>query len=56
VRGAVGAEDKGHVPDAFAVRHGLRVQRDVYACLVIVVLRLERQDLQIRGMDAHARK
>jgi hypothetical protein len=56
MRGAVGAEHEGHVPDAFAVRHDLRIQRDVYACLIIVVLRLERQDLQTSGMDAHAGK
>jgi hypothetical protein len=56
VRCAVGAEDEGHVPDAFAVWHGLCVQRDVHTGLVIVVLRLKRQDLQISGKDAHARK
>jgi hypothetical protein len=56
VRGAVGTKDEGHVPDALAVRHGLRVQRDAYPCLVIVVLRLKRQDIQTSRMDAHARK
>jgi hypothetical protein len=34
----VGAEGKGHVPDAFAVRHGLCVQRDVHNGLVVVVI------------------
>ena len=41
MRGAVGAEDEGHVPNALAVRHSLRVQRDVNTCLVIMVLRFE---------------
>ena len=41
MRSAVGAEDEGHVSDAFAVRHGLRVQCDVNARLVIMVLRFE---------------
>ena len=38
MEGAIGAEDKGHVTDAFAVRNRLRVQRDMNGCRVVMVL------------------
>ncbi|KAH9988824.1 hypothetical protein BJV74DRAFT_462698 [Russula compacta] len=38
VRGTVGAEDERHVTDTLAVRHRLRIQRDMDNRRVIVVL------------------
>ena len=38
MEGPIGAEDEGHVADAFAVRHGLRVQRDMDGRRVVMVL------------------
>lgn len=38
VEGAIGAKDKGHVTDAFAVRNCLGVQRDMDGCRVVMVL------------------
>jgi hypothetical protein len=35
---AIGAEDKGHVTDPFAVRNCLGVQRDMDCRLVVMVL------------------
>lgn len=35
---AIRSENKGHVADAFAMRHGLRVQSDMDGRRVIVML------------------
>jgi hypothetical protein len=43
VEGAIGAEDKGHVTDAFAVRNCLGVQRDMDGCRVVMVLSFARK-------------
>jgi hypothetical protein len=42
VGGAIGAEDKGHVTDAFAVWNGLGVDRDVDGCRVVMLLLFSR--------------
>jgi hypothetical protein len=42
VEGAIGAEDKGHVTDAFAVRNFLGVQRDMDGCRVVMMLSFTR--------------
>jgi hypothetical protein len=38
VEGAIGAEDKGHVTDALAMRNCLGVQCDMDGCRVVMVL------------------
>jgi hypothetical protein len=38
VDGSIGAEDEGHVPDTFAMWHGLGVQCDMDGRRVIMVL------------------
>jgi hypothetical protein len=43
MRGTIGAEDEGHVADAFAMRHCLRVQRDMDNRFIVMVL----QKLQV---------
>jgi hypothetical protein len=42
VEGAIGAEDKGHVTDAFAVGNCLGVQRDMNGCRLVMVLSFTR--------------
>ena len=42
VESAIGAEDKGHVTDAFAVRNCLGVQRDMDGCRLVMVLSFAR--------------
>lgn len=39
VRIAISSENKGHVADTFAVRHRLRIKRDMDGCRVIMVLK-----------------
>ena len=38
MEGSIGAEDKGHVADAFTVRHGLGIHRNVNGRRVIMEL------------------
>jgi hypothetical protein len=59
VEGAIGAEDKGHVTDAFAVRNRLGVQRDMDGRRVVMVLSFSRNVSTtflfwiLRGVNAH---
>lgn len=42
VEDAIGAEDKGHVTNAFAVRNCMGVQRDMNGCRLVMVLSFTR--------------